>query len=288
MNKASLLLILLASVFLPGCKGKNGSRNISVMTFNIHYDDPHDNINAWPARVGIVCELLKVEKPDLFGLQEALWYQYEAIDSALAGYSSVAVGPDDGRLKGEMNPLFYSTYRFDYVRDSTFWLSETPDRPGSKSWGAPFPGIVTWVELTDKKTHKPVFCFNTRFSGDSENARIMSAGLLLNVIKRIAGKNRFVVIGDFNTTPESKAYSILTRSSSSRVLLKDSYNISEKKPGGPVNTFNGWSDEPGRNRIDYIFVRRGIKVLNDSTFIKKAGSVFISDHWPVKAVISLK
>jgi len=280
MKGLNFLLILLVLGLLPGCSNKN--RNITVMTFNIHYDDPHDNINGWPARVGIVCDLLKTKKPDIFGLQEALWYQYEAVDSALAGYSSVAVGPDDGKMKGEMNPVFYNTYRFDYVTDSTFWLSETPQIPGSKSWGTSFPKIVTWVELTDKKTHKPLFYFNTHFADDSESARVMSAGILVKVINRIAGKNGFVVTGDFNMTPGSKEYSILTRS-----LIKDSYSISGKKPAGPSYTFNGWSDTPGKNRVDFIFVRKGIKVLNDSTFVKKAGPVFISDHWPVKAVISL-
>jgi endonuclease/exonuclease/phosphatase family metal-dependent hydrolase len=288
MKRFPLLLILLASVLLTGCKGKNGNGNITVMTFNIRYDNPFDSINAWPNRAGIVCDLLKAEKPDLLGLQEAIWYQYEAIDSALSGYSSVAIGRDDGRRKGEMNPLFYNTYRFDYVTDSTFWLSATPDRPGSKGWGASLPRIVTWVELIDKKTYKPLFYFNTHFAHDSDSARIMSAEILLNKIKRIAGKNRFVVTGDFNMTMESKAYSILTESSSARPLLKDCYFISKTKPEGPTCTFNGWSDEPGKSRIDYIFVRTGIKVLSDSTLVEKAGPVFISDHWPVKAIISLK
>ena len=88
--------------------------------------------------------------------------------------------------------------------------------------------------------------------------------------------------------PDSKAYSIITEASLSRPLLKDTYRISETKPEGPAYTFNGWSDEPGKNRIDYIFVRKGSKVLNHSTIIKKEGRVFISDHWPVKVLISIK
>ena len=55
------------------------------MTFNIRYDNPGDSINAWPNRVGLVCDLIKKEKPDLLGLQEAFWYQYEEIDSAISG-----------------------------------------------------------------------------------------------------------------------------------------------------------------------------------------------------------
>jgi endonuclease/exonuclease/phosphatase family metal-dependent hydrolase len=70
--------------------------------------------------------------------------------------------------------------------------------------------------------------------------------------------------------------------------LRDSYFISEKKPSGPSYTFNGFSDEPGSGRIDYIFVSNGMKVLEHRTIIHKEGSVYLSDHWPVEAVVSLK
>lgn len=282
------VLLFLSVILFSMCSGKDEGRNIKVMTFNIRYDNPRDSLNAWPNRVGVLCELLKKEKPDLLGLQEALWYQYEQIDSAIAGYSSVTRGRDDGKKKGEMNPVFYNVNRFRLVRDSTFWLSETPGKPGSKGWGASLPRIVTWVELSDKNNNKPLLYFNTHFAHDSDSARIMSSEILLKEVKRIAGKNRFIITGDFNMPPESRAYSILTESSVSHPLLSDSYIVSETKPEGPDWTFNGWSDEPGKDRIDYIFVRRGMKVVNQSTIVKKEGDVFISDHWPVKAIISLK
>jgi endonuclease/exonuclease/phosphatase family metal-dependent hydrolase len=288
MKHFILVVGFLTLVLFPGCNGRKDEMNLKVMTFNIRYDNPRDSINAWPNRVGLVCELLKNEKPDLLGLQEALWYQYEAIDSAISGYSSVAVGRDDGKKKGEMNPLFYNINRFDLVRDNTFWLSESPDKPGSKGWGASLPRIVTWVELKDKMTHKSLFYFNTHFAHDSDSARIMSAGILLKEVKRLAGKNKFVITGDFNMSPESKAYSILTEKVASRSILRDSYLISGTKPEGPAYTTNSFRDAPGKNRIDYVFVRRGIKVLNASVIVKKEGPVFVSDHWPYKADISIK
>lgn len=279
----SFSLIILLSI--QGCSQKP-DKSIKVITFNIRYDNPRDSINAWPYRAGIVCDFLKTEKPDLFGLQEALWYQYEAIDSALAGYSSVAVGRDDGKKKGEMNPVFYNSTRFEFIRENTFWLSGTPEIPGSKGWGASLPRIVTWVELKDRVTDKILFYFNTHFAHDSDSARVMSAGILLNEVKRIAKDNIFVITGDFNMAPGSKAYSIITESDLTDPFLKDSYNISATPPVGPSYTTNGWSDKPGKNRIDYVFVRQGATVLNHNTIIRKEGNLFISDHWPVEAVIS--
>ena len=273
--------------FSASCQ-KSGSDIIKVITFNIRYDNPRDSINAWPNRKAIVISFLKEEKPDLFGLQEALWHQYAAIDSALTGYVSVGVGRDDGQKKGEMNPLFVNAGRFEIVRRNTFWLSETPDVPGSKGWGASLPRIVTWVELKEKPAGGTLYYFNTHFAHDSDSARVMSAGILLNEIRKIAGDNRFVITGDFNMTPDSRAYAILTEAGKGNPLILDSYKITETPPAGPVPTFNGWSDTPRGNRIDYVFVKNGMKVKGISTVVRKKGPVFISDHWPVMAEVYLR
>jgi endonuclease/exonuclease/phosphatase family metal-dependent hydrolase len=88
--------------------------------------------------------------------------------------------------------------------------------------------------------------------------------------------------------PSDTGYAILTGPAESIPLLKDSYFISEKRPSGPSYTYNRFSDRTGKKRIDYIFVRNGMKVFEHRTFIKKEKGVFISDHWPVEAVISIK
>jgi endonuclease/exonuclease/phosphatase family metal-dependent hydrolase len=116
----------------------------------------------------------------------------------------------------------------------------------------------------------------------------MSAGILLKEVKRIAGRSKAIITGDFNMVPESRAYSILTENGSSKSFLTDSYKISETPPEGPVQTFNGWSDVQGERRIDYIFVKRGIKVSSISTITRKDGPVYISDHWPVRAMVNIK
>jgi endonuclease/exonuclease/phosphatase family metal-dependent hydrolase len=184
-----------------------------------------------------------------------------------------------------MNPVFYNNTRFEYLADSTFWLSENPGRAGSKAWNSSLPRIVTWVKLKDKNSGKTIYYFNTHFAHDSDSARIMSAGLLLKEIRRIAGKEQFILTGDFNMKPDNKAYSILTENGKKRTFLTDSYIISKTPPSGPEGTFNGWSDTPREGRIDYIFVKRGAVVNSFTTVIKKEGEVFISDHWPVKAIV---
>ena len=288
MEKLQISLAFLFLIFLSNCTGDSEKEAIRVMTLNVRYDNQKDSLNAWPHRASVVCNFIKNEKPDLLGMQEVLIQQYNLLDSVLQNYSSVGVGRSDGAKAGEMNPVFYRKDRFDMTRTKTFWLSEAPEVAGSIAWGSSLPRIVTWMELVDRNTHQHFFCFNTHFAHDSDSARIMSARLLMAKADSIASGFPFIITGDFNMLPNSKGYAILTGPAESVPLLKDSFFISEKNPSGPMYTFNGFSDKQGSGRIDYIFVKDGMKVLDHKTIIKKERRIYISDHWPVEAVVSLK
>jgi endonuclease/exonuclease/phosphatase family metal-dependent hydrolase len=281
------LLSCLMVIFLLSCSRKPGEDNIKVMTLNVRYDNPEDSINSWPNRASQVCNFILSEKPDIMGLQEVLFHQYRFLDSVLIDYSSVGVGRDDGLKKGEMNPVFFRKEKFEMVRNITFWLSDSPEVAGSKGWGASLPRIVTWLELVDRYSHKHFFFFNTHFANDSDSARLISSKTLLKEVKKIADGFPFIISGDFNMAPISTGYSILTGPDESVPLLKDSYVISEKRPSGPVYTFNGFSQNAKTARIDYIFVRNGMRILDYKTVVKKEHGIFISDHWPVEAVVAL-
>jgi endonuclease/exonuclease/phosphatase family metal-dependent hydrolase len=288
MKKIFFYTAVISFMVLSGFSCKSEKDLVRVMTLNVRYDNPRDSINAWPGRASQVCNYIMNEKPDILGMQEVLWRQFEVLDSALTDYTSSGVGRDDGARGGEMNPVFFRKERFDLVRTITFWLSDTPDVPGSKGWGASLPRIVTWMELVDKNSHEHFFFFNTHFAHDSDSARIMSSKILLKEVGRIAEGFPFIITGDFNMMPNSKGYAILTGPDESVPLIKDSFAISEKKPSGPSYTFNGFSDREGRGRIDYVFVRNGMKVIDHKTIIKKEEGIYLSDHWPVTALVQIK
>ena len=289
-GKMKSLPICLTVIFLivsSGCSHKSVKNDIKVMTLNVRYDNPEDSIYSWPKRASQVCDFILNEKPDILSMQEVLWHQYQVLESILMDYSSVGAGCIDGAREGEMNPVFFRKEKFDMVRNITFWLSDSPDVAGSGGWGDSQPRIVTWMELVNKNSHKHFFFFNTHFAHDSDSARLMSSKILLKEVNKIAEGFPFIISGDFNMPPTSTGYSILTGPNESVPLLKDSYVITEKRPSGPVYTFNGFSDKAQAARIDYIFVRNGMKVLDYKTVIKKENGIFISDHWPVEAVVSL-
>ena len=186
MKKYTGFLIVIIYLLASGCSHSEKKDAIKVMTMNVRYDNPDDSINAWPNRIPLICSFMSKEKPDIIGMQEVLWHQYQAMDSVHEGYSSVGVGRDDGARGGEMNPVFFRKERFDLVRTLTFWLSETPDLPGSRGWGASLPRIVTWLELVDKNSHEHFYFFNTHFAHDSDSARIMSSRILLKEVEKIS------------------------------------------------------------------------------------------------------
>ena len=288
MKQFIFYFIIIIFISIIACSRNSDKGAIKAMTLNVRYDNPHDSLNAWPNRAAIVCNLIKNEKPDVIGMQEVLLHQYELIDSVLNEYGSVGVGRSDGAKAGEMNPVFFRKERFDMVRTKTFWLSEAPEVPGSMGWGSSLPRIVTWMELVDKNSHEHFFFFNTHFAHDSDSARIKSAEILLQCVDSISKGFPFIITGDFNMLSTSKGYAILTGPHESVPLLKDSYLISDKNPDGPAYTFNGFTDKQGSGRIDYIFVKDGMTVLEHSTIVKKVRGVYISDHWPVEALVSIK
>jgi endonuclease/exonuclease/phosphatase family metal-dependent hydrolase len=232
-----VVAILLTLLSLSGCN--DGSGHADIVSFNIRYDNSADGINAWPFRKEMVVSFLKDEAPALIGLQEVLWHQFEYIDSALTGYGSLAAGRNDGRRSGEMVPLFYREDLFSSGSSGsgTFWLSPTPDIAGSIGWGAVLPRIVTWSSLTIKASGEEIFFFNTHFSHMSDSARLMSAGVLMQEVDRIAGEARYIITGDFNMVPGSLPWNVISEGGA-----KDSFIVSEERYSGEGTTFNGFSE----------------------------------------------
>jgi len=259
------------------------AQKLGVMTFNIRYDNPADNEFSWTNRKEMVFRVLKEYKPEIIGFQEALKGQVDQIQHFLKGYKNAGVGRDDGREAGEFSVIFYDSLRFVMKDGATFWLSETPDIPGTKSWNAACNRIVTWIKLFDKETTKIIFVFNTHFDHISEQARVESAKLILNRINRIAGKETVILTGDFNSTDTSQAYQILTSSSLKNPFL-DTRKLAGKNTFGPAYSFVGFPFNPVKNEIiDFIYISKNsdLKVIQNQIIDFHVNDKYPSDHLPV-------
>ena len=280
-----VISILCCSVLSHG-QQRTGDRSLRVMTFNIRYDEPRDGVNAWPNRKKKVADVIRFHKADLVGVQEALLPQLRNLKALLPGFSWCGVGRDDGKESGEFSAIVYRDARFELLETKTFWLSETPDAAGSKGWDASYPRIVTWAKFRDRVSKKTFYHFNTHFDHRGEQARTESASLILRRIGEIAGTHPFILTGDLNVREASEAYKTLTKGAP-KASLEDAKSASVNGHFGGESTFSAFKElEPGM-KIDYVFVRKGLTVVEHGVLSDRWDGLWASDHLPVLAEIIL-
>ncbi len=275
------LLKLIGIVLVFFITNNGFSQDISVMTYNIKWDNTNDTVNNWNDRKDAMVGLLKHYQPSIIGMQEVVKGQLNYLVANLPNFASVGVGREDGKEKGEYSPILYDTELFKVLRSSTFWLSDTPDKI-SVGWDAALERICTYALFEDLKTNKQFWVFNTHFDHIGILAREKSAVLIVSKIKEYNTENLPVVLmGDLNLIPEETPIQFLKQE------LNDGQLITRKPFYGPTGTFNGFDqDRILTNRIDYIFVEN-FKVLEYIHIDDKMeNNKHISDHLPVLATIS--
>ncbi|HKP70097.1 MAG TPA: endonuclease/exonuclease/phosphatase family protein [Pyrinomonadaceae bacterium] len=278
--------ILCCSLIAYG-QQRSGEGALRVMSFNIRYDEPRDGVNAWSNRKQKVADVIRFHKADLVGVQEALPTQLADLEKLLPDFAWCGVGRSDGKESGEYSAILYHKSRFELQECKTFWLSETPDKPGSVGWDAALPRIVTWAKFKDRVASKTFYHFNTHFDHRGEKARTESASLILKKIGEIAGKSPFFLTGDLNVEESSDAYKTL-KSGNSTTQLADAKYASVNGYFGGDSTFNEFKElQPGR-KIDYIFVREGIRVVEHGALSDRWNGLWASDHLPVIAEIIIR
>ena len=248
----------------------------TIVSYNIRYDNNWDIENSWEIRRSNIIQMLIKYSPSILGIQEGLLTQVQYIDSSLINYDYVGVGRDDGKNKGEFCAIYFDTPRYVLLKNSTFWLSETPDTI-SVGWDAALERICTYGLFKDRITKKEFWVFNTHFDHIGIIAREKSSRLILKRIKKINRQSLPVILmGDFNSIPNSPPVKeIITE-------LSDALQISTEKLHGPRGTFNGFNEDlPIEKRIDYIFTKK-LKVLSYRHINDRLeNNRHISDHLPV-------
>ena len=315
-----IILCLLA--FAAGAAFAENDTSLKVGTYNIRLQ-PGDKgtPNAWESRKADFLNLLRRLDLDAFGLQEVCPGQAEYITNNLPQYVLVGEHRNADRVSGEASPVLYRKDRFDALKCGTFWLSETPDVPGLKGWGAACPRVCSWMWLKDRKTGK-TFCFaNTHTDHISALARKEGMLLIIRRMHEFAPTGTPVIFtGDHNCRETEEPAQAVSK------LLKNALYLSETPPAGPWRTFTGWKwrekeystidalklaphvrnaregspDADKRQnggyvwedcgaRIDYIYVSDGIRVKSYATRDdpRPGTKLYPSDHFPVTAVIEL-
>jgi endonuclease/exonuclease/phosphatase family metal-dependent hydrolase len=265
---------------------------LRVMTFNIRYGTANDGDNSWDKRKDMVCDVLRRHEPDIVGLQEALCFQIDYIRAALPKYGEIGVAREDGIIKGEYSCVLYRTDRFGVGESGTFWFSDTPEIPGSNTWGNACVRICSWARLIETKTGNAFYIFNLHLDHVSQLSREKSAVLLAERIKNRRYKEPYVVTGDFNSGENNPVIKYLK----GEITIDGSDGSSAKTPVPMIDTFrmlhpdikdvrtaHEFKGTRQGNKIDYVFVPQGTKVLEAEILYDNIDGRYPSDHYPVTA-----
>lgn len=262
---------------------------VKIISFNIRVGTANDGENAWDKRKGIVFDFLGEQDADVIGMQEDLRFQLLAIDDAVTGYKRVGVGAVDGMTSGEFNAIYYKKDRFSLDAHDTFWLSDTPGKAGSKTWGNDHPRSVTWARLIEKDSGYGFYVFNTHLDHISQNSREKSAVLLARRVTDRDEPEPFVVTGDFNAAEGNLAIRYLKADAkiggdTNAAPMVDTFRIF-KPDATAVGTAHGFNGGTGGNKIDYVFTPPDQTVINAYISHYNVDGRYPSDHFPVVGVV---
>lgn len=262
---------------------------VRVMSFNIRYGTANDGENRWDLRKDFVVDTIQAFDPDLLGTQETLLFQREHLTEKLPGYEAWGVGRDDGKQAGEQTALFYKKDRFERTDGGHFWLSETPETPGSKSWDSSLPRVASWVKLTDRRApdRKPILFVNTHFDHRGAEARRESAKLIRRKLEELGAGCRVVLTGDFNAGESSPPYEALFGEFDGKASpVVDLYRAVHPEKQGDEGTFSGFVASPKEGaRIDWIGASSAFEAKSVVIDRTERDGRTPSDHFPVTAVL---
>jgi endonuclease/exonuclease/phosphatase family metal-dependent hydrolase len=265
---------------------------VRVMSFNVRYATALDGDNHWDKRKQFLAETVLAFDPDLLGTQETQAGQRDFLAEKLTGYEAFGAGRDDGKDHGEMAALFFRKGRFEKTAGGHFWLSDTPDTPGSKGWDAALPRIATWVKLKDRTDPKgqPVLFLNTHLDHMGRKARAASAALVRKKLVELGDGCRVIVTGDFNAGEGSDPYTALFGDTDGKPApVIDSFRAAYPTRGKAEGTFNGFkADAVTGDRIDWIGCSRDWDVRLAGIDRTTQDGRTPSDHFPVTAVLRAK
>ena len=286
-----VLLVILGGGVLVG-SGDQVTGPLVVETWNIRYDNPGDGVHAWPKRCDDVIAHLRDSKADVIGLQEVLPHQLAAITSGLEDHDSFSRGRERDGSRGEAVPILWrrDRWRLDPDHATHFWLSQTPEEPGSMSWNTACTRMVTMVRLLPigvSGDRTPIWVCNLHLDHRSAEARAKGASL---VRQRIASRPRtmhgepVVVLGDFNATPGSSPIETLLAAGEDGAFVDAWSSFRDRPDEEPRGTWNGWKTDARSRRIDHVLVR-GFTV-EDADILRPTNAAGpLSDHWPVRATL---
>ena len=262
-----------------------GSDEIKIMSFNVRTKTSEtDSANNWDNRKAACVDLIKDQRPSVIGFQEAQYtLQWSYLKEQLASlYDGYGVNRDTGDEsgKGEVMGILYDKNTVEKIDGGTFWLSETPNTP-SKGFGANYSRNATWGLFKHIPSGKTFYYINTHLDHQVANAQIEGMKLISQHFEEYRESYPLFLTGDLNITSTNVALDVIES------YMNNARDVAPSSYSDFKNTYNGWK-VGGKGIIDHIYCSNNLRVVEYHTIDDDYGVPFVSDHYPVYAIVKLK
>ncbi len=271
----------------------NSNSELVAMTFNVlcsvcglgEYD-------PWSDRIDYFADIFERYDADLIGLQELITgYEVQQVLELTSGYQAIYFKDPDNPWKKDLpdSVILYRPQRFELIEYGFYWLSPTPDVPWSWGWNDwQLWRLVAWTHLRQKSDSRELYFACTHFDPNSPNQE-HSAPIVIERTEPFASHLPVIVLGDFNSKPDSEAYQALTNGIEGIDFdLNDSFDQAEVRI---IDTYQRpLPDYDISSRIDHIFIGGAARwqVRTWIVDMHKYGSQgrYPSDHFPIIAELT--
>ncbi|MBQ7566638.1 MAG: endonuclease/exonuclease/phosphatase family protein [Oscillospiraceae bacterium] len=254
---------------------------MKIVTFNLRVRWDNDGTNSFIHRLGLIDETLRAEMPDVICFQEMKDRHRDVLQRLLPEYTFVGHGnkPD---MTGEMvctavkKP--HAVCGFE-----AFWLSPTPQTPGSRFDGQSVHPRICLMTLVRTAGGEMLRVCNTHLDyigvlEGNDDVEAMQMAVLLEKLRDVTAKQPYdaVVCGDLNVFPHMKTVALLNSWEQPR-LVDVTAEI-------PVTFHEFGARDPG-DKIDYLFATEALaaKCRGVALWVVRKNGIYLSDHYPVCA-----
>lgn len=259
----------------PDQHGPGGRGAFTAMTFNVRRPLPRysrGDPDAWFDRLPAVQRVLREQRPAATALQEVHPEQVHPLAAALGPGHLLLGGGREAGGGGEGCLLAVDTGRFEVLDWRQRWLSPTPEVPGSRWPGAPYPRTAVRADLADRRTGAVWRVVATHLDPWPERARLRAVGALQTEALDWAGP--LLLLGDMNAPAGRSRTWDAVRAGGLRDAL----------PPGAPGTFHRYRGPgPRVPRLDWILHGGPVRVLDARVLADRPRGRWPSDHFPVLA-----
>lgn len=250
---------------------------MKIVTFNIRCDCGEDGKNNFCYRKPLILEKIGKEQPDIICFQEVMPHVAVWLQEELTGYYVIGCGRS-ATLEDEWVAIAYRADRMNLIGMETWWLSEEPYTPASRYPDQSIcPRVCTEAVFAAQDTKQVFRVINVHLDHEGADAREKGLRQILEKLNRevFFPQAPVVIAGDMNAEPDSREMRIL-----------EEYPSYDNVTEGIGITYHGYMQEEPLS-IDYI-ITRGFVCENIGKWEDERQGVFLSDHYPVCAVLTIE